>query len=218
MEINWYGHAAFRITTSGGTAIIVDPYEDGAYDGAVGYGKIRDGADILITSHEHPDHNYIKDIPGKFVHINKQGSYEHKDVKVRTIQVFHDTSGGKERGRVLISLIAADDLVVAHMGDLGHALDAETVGKMGHVDIMMLPVGGFFTIDVSAAREVMSAVRPIITIPMHFKTVKCGFPIAPVDDFIRGQNNVRILDKPRLEISKSSLPHQPEIIVLKHAL
>lgn len=218
MEINWYGHAAFRIMTSQGTTVIVDPYEDGAYDGALGYGKIKEGADIIITSHEHPDHNYIKDIPGKFVHINKEGVYEHKDVKIKTMPVFHDTSGGKERGGSLISIIAADDLAIAHMGDLGHALDADEVKKMGHVDIMLLPVGGFFTIDASAAREVMSAVRPVITIPMHYKTEKCGFPITPVDDFVQGQNNVRIADKSRLEITKASLPLKPEIIILKHAL
>jgi L-ascorbate metabolism protein UlaG (beta-lactamase superfamily) len=99
MKINWYGHAAFMVTTDKGTRIIIDPYEPGAFNGALSYGSIQDEADIVITSHEHADHNYIKDIKGKYDHISQAGAYEIKDVKIETIPVFHDTSEGKERGR-----------------------------------------------------------------------------------------------------------------------
>jgi L-ascorbate metabolism protein UlaG (beta-lactamase superfamily) len=218
MKINWYGHAAFRITTSKGTVIIIDPYEAGAFNGAIAYGKIKDSADIVITSHDHADHNYIKDIPGKYNHISKEGSYEIKDVRVKTILVFHDNSAGKERGRSLISVIAADGLVLAHMGDLGHVLDARTLKEIGHVDILLLPVGGFFTIDAGTAVTVMNAVGPAITIPMHYKTAKCAFPIAAVEDFTSGQKNVRILKESEITIKKENMPQEPEIIVLQHAL
>jgi L-ascorbate metabolism protein UlaG (beta-lactamase superfamily) len=218
MKIKWYGHAAFLVTTAKGTRIIIDPYEDGSFDGALAYGKIKDEADIVITSHDHADHNYVKDLPGKFTHIKKEGSFEVKGVKIRTIPVFHDTSAGKERGHNLISVIEADGLILAHMGDLGHTLDAGALKEIGHPDIMLLPVGGFFTIDAATAQKVMKAVQPLITIPMHYKTPKCAFPIAPVEDFTRGQKNVRVLKESTITVTKEDLPQAPEIVVLQYAL
>lgn len=218
MKIKWYGHAAFRITTAKGTKVIIDPYEDGSFNGALAYGKIKDEADIVITSHDHQDHNYTKDLPGKYTLLSKEGSYEGRDVKVKTIPTYHDTTAGKERGHNLISVIAADGLILAHMGDLGHMVDAPTLKKIGHVDIMFLPVGGFFTIDAATAVTVMNAVQPVITIPMHYKTRKCAFPIAPVDDFTKGRNNVRVIKESEISVTKESLPREPEIIILQHAL
>jgi L-ascorbate metabolism protein UlaG (beta-lactamase superfamily) len=218
MKIKWYGHSAFCITTDKGTKVIIDPYEDGSFNGTLAYGKIKDEADIVITSHNHPDHGYVKDLPGKYTHISKEGSYEVKDVKIRTIPAFHDNSTGKQRGRILISVLDADGLVLAHMGDLGHTLDAPALKEIGHVDIMFLPVGGFYTIDAATAVTVMNAVQPSITIPMHYKTRKCAFPITPVEDFTRNRNNVRVLKESEISVTKESLPREPEIIVLQHAL
>jgi L-ascorbate metabolism protein UlaG (beta-lactamase superfamily) len=218
MKIKWYGHAAFLITTAGGTKIIIDPYEDGSFNGALTYGKIKDEADIVITSHDHADHNYIKDLPGKYTHISKKGSYDAKDLKIRMIPAFHDESAGKERGRNLISVIAADGLVLAHMGDLGHLLNAGELKEIGRVDIMLLPVGGFFTIDAATAHKVMKAVGPAITIPMHYKTPKCAFPIAPVEDFTGGRKNVRVLKESTITVTEEDLPKEPEIVVLQYAL
>ncbi len=96
MKIKWYGHAAFQITTDKGTKIIIDPYEPGSFSGALSYGKIEDKADIVITSHDHADHNYIKDIPGKYNHVSKAGDYGIKDVKIKAIPSFHDSIGGKK--------------------------------------------------------------------------------------------------------------------------
>jgi L-ascorbate metabolism protein UlaG (beta-lactamase superfamily) len=218
MKINWYGHAAFRITTAKGTKIIIDPYEAGSFNGALAYGKINDEADIVITSHDHADHNYIKDIPGEYIHIDREGSREIKDVKIKDIPVFHDNAGGKERGRNLISVIAADNLVVAHLGDIGHNLERDDLQKMGKVDVLLLPVGGFFTIDAATAVVIMNEIKPSITIPMHYKTSKCAFPIAPVADFTKGQKNVRMLKESEIEITRETLPREPEIIVLRHSL
>jgi L-ascorbate metabolism protein UlaG (beta-lactamase superfamily) len=218
MKIKWYGHAAFRFTTAKGTRIIIDPYESGSFNGALSYGKISDEADIVITSHDHADHNYVKDIPGKYILIDKEGSREIKDVKIINIPVFHDNKAGKERGRNLISVIAADNLVVAHLGDIGHNLERGDLQKIGKVDVLLLPVGGFFTIDAAEARGIMTEINPSITIPMHYKTPKCAFPIAPVEDFTKGQKNVRMLKESEIEIKKETLPPHPEIIVMQHSL
>ena len=218
MRINWYGHAAFNVVTEQGTKIIIDPYESGAYGGAMAYGRIRDKADIVITSHGHADHSYTKDIQGTYRLINQAGTYEVKDIKLRLIPSFHDASGGKERGKNLISVIAADELVLVHLGDLGHGLDTAALQDIGKVDILFLPVGGFFTIDGAEAAQVMTAINPMVTIPMHYKTEKCGLPIAPVENFTGSRKNVRILKQSEWAVRKETLPKEPEIIVLAHSL
>ncbi len=170
------------------------------------------------TNLDHRRHTYTKDIQGKYTLINKAGAYEIKDMKIKAIPTFHDSSGGKERGRNLVSMIKADNMALVHLGDLGHSLDATLLKEIGKVDILLLPVGGFFTIDALVATEVMNAIKPIITIPMHYKTEKCGFPIAPVEDFTKGKKNVRMLKHFDMAIEKETLPKETEIIVLEHSL
>ena len=218
MKIKWYGHAAFQITTEKGIRIIIDPYEPGSFSGALSYGKIEDEADIVLTSHDHADHNYTKDIKGKYNHISKAGDHEIKDIKIKAIPCFHDSLGGKKGGSNLIFVITADGLNLVHMGDIGHSLDPELLKKIGKVDILLLPVGGFFTIDAAMAQKIMNDIKPGVTVPIHYKTQKCNFPIAPVEDFTKNQTNVRVLKESEIEIKKDTLPKKPEIIVLQHAL
>ena len=218
MKIKWYGHSAFQIITEKGTRIIIDPYESGSFSGALSYGQIEDEADIVLTSHDHADHNYVKDIKGKYDHINKAGEREIKNIKIKAIPCFHDSAGGKTRGSNLIFVITADGLNLVHMGDIGHPLDPALVKKLGKVDILLLPVGGFFTVDAVIAQKIMHDIKPGITVPMHYKTQKCNFPIAPVEEFTKNQKNVRLLTESSVVIKKETLPREPEIIVLQHAL
>lgn len=218
MKITWYGHAAFKIVTADGTRMIIDPYEHGAFGGALSYGKITDEADIVLTSHDHADHNYVRDVKGTFTRINKAGSYDVARVRITAIPTFHDPSQGKERGTNLLFLIEADDLRLAHMGDLGHLLSKETSQNLGDVDVLLVPVGGFYTIDPKEATDVVDTLKPRIAIPMHFKTKKCDFPIAPVEDFVKGKADVQYIEKAELEVTKAALPASTRIIVLKYAL
>ncbi len=218
MKIKWYGHAAFQIITEKGIRIIIDPYESGSFSGALSYGKIEDEADIVLTSHDHADHNYIKDIKGKYKHISKAGDHEIKDVKIKAIPCFHDSLGGKKGGSNLIFVITVDGLSLVHMGDIGHALDPELLKKIGEIDILLLPVGGFFTIDAAMAQKIMNDIKPHVTVPMHYKTQKCNFPITPVEDFTKNQANVHVLKEASFVIKKETLPQEPEIIVLQYAL
>jgi L-ascorbate metabolism protein UlaG (beta-lactamase superfamily) len=217
MNVKWYGHSAFKLTTAKGVRIILDPYEPG-FGGGLTYGPITDEADLVLTSHDHGDHCYVKEIKGKFTRIDKAGVHDVAGIKITAIPCFHDPSKGKERGNNLIFVIEADNLRVAHVGDLGHSLDAATLQKIGPVDLLMLPVGGFYTIDAGVATGVMQAIRPSITVPMHYKTDKCGFPITTVDDFIKGKKGVKRPDASELEVTKETLPKDAEIVVLKYAL
>jgi L-ascorbate metabolism protein UlaG (beta-lactamase superfamily) len=218
MKIKYYGHAAFKITTDKGVRIILDPYESGAFGGALSYGKVTDEADIVLTSHDHEDHNYTKDIKGKFTQVKKEGTYELKGVKVSATPSYHDPSKGKERGNNLIFVIEADGLRVAHLGDLGHTLDKKTIEALGKVDVLLLPVGGLYTIDAKEAAKVMKDISPRVTIPMHYRTEKCNFPISPVDDFILGKKAVRTLAGPEIDVTKGVFPKEPEVVILKYAL
>jgi L-ascorbate metabolism protein UlaG (beta-lactamase superfamily) len=106
---------------------------------------------------------------------------------------------------------------IVHAGDLGHVLDEDAVKRIGRADVLMLPVGGTFTITAQEAAEVMDAIRPLITLPMHYKTPKMGLPLGPVEEFTRGKGNVREVNGSEIDVTPQSLPREPEIIVLQFA-
>ena len=218
MKIKWYGHAAFLITSDQGTHIIIDPYEPGAFGGQLSYGKINDQADIVLTSHDHADHNYTKDLPGSPQVVKGSGSKTIKGVLIKGVSTYHDPSKGSERGANTIFTFKINQIQLCHLGDLGHLLSDKKLAEIGSVDILLIPVGGFFTIDPKEATRVAEQIKPKILIPMHFKTEKCGFSIAPVEDFLKGKTSIK---RPRVSettFDKATLPQQMEIVVLEHAL
>ena len=218
MNIKWCGHSTFLITSSSGTKIVTDPYEPGGYDGALGYGSIPDEIDIAVVSHDHPDHNHVQGLKGKPKVVKGPGTQEASGVAFKGISNYHDTSQGKERGENTIFCFTVDNIRLCHLGDLGHSLPSKEVSEIGKVDVLMIPVGGFYTIDANVASEVMNTINPLLVIPMHFKTEKCGFPITTVDDFLSGKPNVKRLNVSEIEITKDNLPTSTEIQVLQFAM
>jgi L-ascorbate metabolism protein UlaG (beta-lactamase superfamily) len=218
MKIKWYGHAAFLITSNQGVRIITDPYESGAYGGQLAYGKIKDEADIVLTSHDHADHNDTGSLPGSPEIIKGGGTKTAKGISFKGIASYHDPSKGSERGANTIFTFSVDGIRVCHLGDLGHSLSDKELAEIGPVDILFIPVGGYFTIDSKEASQVGEKVKPKVLIPMHFKTDKCGFPIAPVEDFLKGKKNIRRPKASEVTFDQASLPSKMEIVVLDHAL
>ncbi len=217
MKIKWYGHAAFGLTTESGVKIIIDPYESGALGGAIGYAPITDHADIVLVSHDHGDHNYTGAIKGPFTEVRREGSYGLKGLRISALPVFHDASQGKERGENLIFVIEADGLKVVHAGDLGHLLSQDDVSRIGRTDVFMLPVGGTYTVTATEATQVMNAIKPSVTLPMHYKSEKMGLPLGPVEDFTKGKKRVRSVDGSEIEVTADRLPEEPEIVLLRFA-
>jgi L-ascorbate metabolism protein UlaG (beta-lactamase superfamily) len=218
MKIKWYGHSAFLITSDQGAKIITDPYESGAYGGQLAYGKIKDQADIVLTSHDHADHNDTKSLPGSPQIIKGGGSKTVKGISFKGIPSYHDPSKGSERGSNTIFTFSVDGMKVCHLGDLGHLLSEKELTEIGSVDILLIPVGGYFTIDPKEATRVAEQIQPKVLIPMHFKTEKCGFPIAPVDEFLKGKSATKRPKSSEVSLDKASLPQKMEIVVLEHAL
>jgi L-ascorbate metabolism protein UlaG (beta-lactamase superfamily) len=218
MKIKWYGHAAFLITSDRGVKIITDPYEPGAFGGQLSYGKITDQVDIVLVSHDHGDHNYTKDLPGSPEVIRGSGSRTSKGIPIKGVATFHDPSKGSERGANTVFTFNVDGIQVCHLGDLGHILSQKEMAEIGPADILFIPVGGFYTIDPKEATQVAESIKPKVLIPMHFKTEKCGFPIAPVEDFLKGKARARKPGASEAVFAKASLPQQTEIVVLTHAL
>jgi L-ascorbate metabolism protein UlaG (beta-lactamase superfamily) len=218
MKIKWYGHSAFLVTSDQGVKIIIDPYESGAYGGQLSYGKIKDQADIVLISHDHADHNDTKSLPGSPEIVKGSGSKTVKGISIKGISTYHDPSKGSERGANTIFTFSIDGIKICHLGDLGHILSEKELAEIGSVDILLIPVGGYYTIDAKEATRVAEQIKSKVLIPMHFKTEKCGFPIAPVEDFLKGKSNPKRPKASEVAFEKTTLPQQMEILVLEHAL
>ncbi|HDS08884.1 MAG TPA: MBL fold metallo-hydrolase [Firmicutes bacterium] len=215
MKIEWLGHSSFLLTFSSGFRVITDPYESGSYDGAVGYGKIDLEADAVTVSHSHADHNASAEVRGDFKLITTTSPCDLSEgLKVSGFETYHDTSFGKDRGENIIFKFEGDGLTILHFGDLGHSLSDDLIKRLGRVDVVLIPVGGHFTIDQAAAWDIINKLSPNVIIPMHFKTEKLNFPIAGVGEFLSGTSSVNHVDF--LEITSDTLPSSPSVYVLKH--
>ncbi len=211
MKIKFLGHAAFLLTSDSGVNIITDPYKPGCFDGGIKYGVINESADIVTISHDHDDHNETN-LKGNPTFIRKNGTSDIKGIKIEGFDSFHDTNQGKDRGKNIIFNMAIDGINVVHLGDLGHELSADAVKNIGKVDILLVPVGGFFTIDALTAEKIVNALSPKIVIPMHYKTEKCGFPIAALESFTKGKETLHKGDE--FEIKAADIPQKIQIVVL----
>lgn len=217
MKVKWYGHAAFYFVSEKGLRLIIDPYEPGGFGGAIGYGPITDRADVVLVSHEHADHNYVKGLAEKPKIIKGKGIHHYKDLEIKGIPAFHDEGKGRQRGENTIFCFTLDEIKVCHLGDLGHIPNEELLRQIGQVDLLLIPVGGVYTIDPGQASKTVEKIKPKIAIPMHYKTTHCGFPLATVEEFTKGKRT-KTYQTSDLEITKKELPESLEIIVLQPAL
>lgn len=215
MKIKYLGHAAFVITSDRGVRIITDPYGTSP---DLTYGEIRTTADVVTVSHDHFDHCNVAAVGGNPQVMRRAGVSTAKGIKFKGIISYHDDEGGRMRGNNIIFCFEVDGVKVCHLGDLGHRLDDKQKAEIGRVDILLIPVGGYYTIDAKTATEVCDQLKPGVIIPMHYRTDK-GLPnIAGVDEFLRGKARVKWLDTSQVEFKAGGLSDAGQIIVLKPAL
>jgi L-ascorbate metabolism protein UlaG (beta-lactamase superfamily) len=215
MKIKYLGHATFVITSNKGVRVITDPYETGP---DLTYGEITESADIVTVSHKHFDHGNVAAVKGNPEVVSRVGRSVAKGIEFNGIASYHDEAGGSLRGGNIIFCFEMDGVKVCHLGDLGHRLDDKQLKEIGSVDVLLIPVGGFYTIDAKVATEVCDQLKPRVIIPMHYKTEK-GIPgISGVEGFLSGKANVSRPDSSQAEFKPGELPATGQIIVLKPAL
>lgn len=218
MKIEYLGHASFLLTTSAGTRIVTDPFDPSMYPDSLKYRPFHGSADIVTMSHEHRDHSAAGMVGGSPIIIKGDGKFKADEVEFLGVATFHDDERGAKRGKNTVLVISADGLRVAHLGDLGHVLTGDQAAEIGAVDVALVPVGGFYTIDAAQAWKVVEQIDARVVIPMHFANDKCSFPIAGVGDFIADKPNVVRNGVSSIEIDPSNLPDHQTVIVLEPSL
>ena len=208
MTITWFGHSCFRIETKE-AAILIDPFSK---DIGLRPPRIKD--DLVLVSHNHYDHNNIEGINPEGMLIDGPGEYEKKGIYVRGIFSYHDKVEGKERGVNTMYVIKAEDITVCHMGDFGQAsFEKNQLDDIGDVDILMIPVGGKYTIDYKEAVQIAGQIEPKIIMPMHYKVKDLKIDIDGPDKFVKelGLTPEKV-DK--FKIAKKNLPVEEIKLIL----
>jgi L-ascorbate metabolism protein UlaG (beta-lactamase superfamily) len=212
MEITYLGHSSFKLRGKQVT-VVTDPFGDIG----IKFPK-HTSSDVVTISHDHDDHNQVSAIEGNPFIIKGPGEYEVKGVGIVGVSVFHDDEKGAKRGKNTIYRIELDGLSIVHLGDLGHALASQQVDELDGVNILLVPVGGVYTIDASQAAEVVAAVEPSIVIPMHYHTTsidqKIFGSLAPVSAFLKEMGKVGTTPVPKLSITKDKLPEELQVVIL----
>jgi len=215
MKITYYGHSSFLVEARDGTRIILDPYRSGSFGGALRYAPIGESADAVVATHTHDDHGATDTIPGKPLVLVQPTSAKVGGVEISGVAVKHDDTGGSQRGANTIIVLDDGDIRLAHLGDLGHRLTPASLEAIGKVDVVLVPVGGFYTIDAKTAAVVVESLAPAVVIPMHYKTAATDFPIATEDDFLATQKAVQKVGGAQLEVTRDNLPASRTTFVLK---
>jgi L-ascorbate metabolism protein UlaG (beta-lactamase superfamily) len=225
VSLTWYGQSTFVLTTSTGLKALLDPTGPGT-----GY-KIPtlDGIDLVTISHEHSDHNAVNLASGNPLVLRGLAGNDWakidqtvKGVRVRTVGVYHDDAQGSKRGKNSIFIFDVDGLRVAHLGDLGHPLSPEQIKDVGAVDVILIPVGGYYTIDAKTAVEVVSQLNPTVVVPMHYKTADLSASLAtvlaPVDDFVKAIGSTATVSEvgQTITIERGKLPAARTVMLIKY--
>ncbi len=212
MIINWFGQSCFKIQSEK-SILVTDPF-----DQSIGLKLPRLVADIVTVSHQHSDHNNVEavkgiDNPQPFI-IENPGEYEIKNTFIYGIDSYHDNKEGKEKGTNMIYRIETEEMILAHLGDLGHLLTNGQIEKLEGVDILFIPVGGVYTINAKEAAELISQLEPRIIIPMHYKIKGLKFNVDSVDKFCKeiGVCPTETINK--FKISKKDLPQEEMKVVI----
>lgn len=214
MEITHLGHSSFKIRGKSVT-VVTDPYDPQML--GIKFPKVE--ADVVTISHKHGDHNFPDGVAGAPLIISGPGEYEIKGAKIIGVSTYHDNVSGSQRGKNTVYRIFLDGVSLVHCGDLGHKFDDTQLELLDGANILLIPVGGFYTIDAAIASEVVSQVDPNIIIPMHYHKPTLSAEnfgkLSGVDVFLKQMGKEGIVPQPKLTVSKDRLPAEPMVVVLE---
>jgi len=216
-KISWAGQSCFQISVSNSkdhsADIVIDPFDE-----ATGLKIPNFSADILLVSHDHHDHNNIKGVKGEPFIVSGPGEYEVKEIFIKGIPSFHDDKEGKEKGKNTIYLIEAEGIKFCHLGDFGQKqLTDEQLEKIDGVDVLMIPVGGEYTISSAEAQKIISQIEPKIVIPMHYAIPKLNVKLDEVAKFLKTMGKDSTVPQDKLTVKSSTMPKDGamEIVILQ---
>lgn len=220
MQIFWKGQACFHIITQwnkqGQVRLVVDPF-----DPSIGLKMPLLEADVVLSTHDHEDHNNIKGVKpaspqgGDVFAITSPGEYEVKGVAIQGISSFHDAKQGAERGKNTMYVVEAEGMRLCHLGDIGQPeLTSEQISQIGNVDILFVPVGGVYTVDAKAASKIVSQIEPRIVIPMHYWLPNLKFKLEKVDAFLREMGVKNIEPQTKLTLKTRDLSSEEMKVML----
>ncbi|MCL5733863.1 MAG: MBL fold metallo-hydrolase [Patescibacteria group bacterium] len=208
MKIKWFGQACFQIESKD-AIIVTDPYGE-----KIGIKLPELRADLITVSHQHFDHNNTGAIMGISKIISSAGNFDYKNIKIVGIESFHDDEGGVKRGKNIIFKFLIDGIKITHFGDIGQlALNADQINVLKDSDIVMIPVGGVYTVNAEGAIKILNQINPKVIIPMHYGVDGLSVALNPVKLFI-DEFKVKHYQKDILEITGKHLPQNREIVVL----
>lgn len=185
MQLIWYGHSCFMIKTNEGKRILIDPF-----DISLGYNSDFPKCDLITISHNHFDHSYINKINDNTKIINTYGSFDFDFLQLKGIKSFHDNCNGLKRGSNIIYIFKFDNLSLAHLGDLGHMPNISILNELSCLDLLLIPIGGNFTLNGSNAAKLCKLLMPRYVIPMHYKTPLTNIYLNDCKKFITSMNNI----------------------------
>lgn len=197
MEITWLGHSSFLIKDSKGRKILTDPFDE-----TVGYNVYKGDADLVTISHHHFDHDFTRNLSKDVPVLDKAGFFNLSDIPVSGFLSYHDKLKGSKRGENIIFVFDVDGYRVCHLGDLGYLLTEEEIKALGKIDVLMIPIGGNFTIDGKEAAILSKAINSHIVIPMHYKTHILSFPLEGLESFLINMKNGQRAGSSTLVIEK----------------
>ena len=208
MEINWFGHACFRLKDRNLT-VVCDPY-----DKSIGLALPKLKADIVTISHDAPGHSYAEAVKEWRKVFSGPGEYEVEGVFITGIATFHgkDQAGRADPNTVFI--FEFPEMTVAHLGDLGHVLTESQVEAIPNIDVLLVPVGGRHTLDAAMAAEVIGIVEPRIVIPMHYRMEGTAEHLDPMDRFLKEMGMPAPEPVSALRITKAQLPQETQVVLM----
>lgn len=213
MKIQWLGHSAFRLEESTGTAIVTDPYHP-----YIGIEMPQISADAVTISHGHRDHSHLESVSGAPLVIRDLGAFEVKGVHIQGFKAYHDDNKGGERGEVHVYKFRMDGVEICHLGDIGEDCNIRIVETVMPVNVLLIPVGGTYTIDAAQAKEYVDKIMPDIVIPMHYRAKDVKLEIDKVNDFLElfDDDQIVYIDGDTVEFDRADFDGEStKVIVLE---
>ncbi|MDH7476298.1 MAG: MBL fold metallo-hydrolase [Microgenomates group bacterium] len=217
MEIKYLGHSSFfirsKLAGKPETRLVTDPFDPAM----VGRRFPKVEAEIVTVSHNHADHNQWNLVGGRPLVIDWPGQFEKQNIRIYGYRSYHDKKNGQERGENILYKIEAEGITILHCGDLGYIPEESFLDDLGEINILLVPVGGYYTIDASEAAELVKKIEPSIVVPMHYKTAdqKGLTELATVNDFLKKFGVETLKPEPKLVVRKEELGEELKIVLLE---